>query len=52
MLGQFRRNDLPGMDTPPECPFQSASLGLLDSEYVAVYRLNVTRPFAFGKSKL
>ena len=40
MPGQFRRYDLLGLDAPAERPFQSAPLGLLDSQNVAVYLLN------------
>jgi hypothetical protein len=51
MLGQLRRNDLPGMNAPPECPFKRASLGLFDSEYVAVYRLYICAPICEVKAK-
>ncbi len=47
VLGQFRRNDLMRSDTPPECPFQSAALGLLYSENVTVYCLDGSRPLRF-----
>jgi hypothetical protein len=36
MPGKFRRHDLIRRHAPPECPFQCASLGLLDAERVAV----------------
>jgi len=46
MSGQLRRNDLPGQNTPPECSFQCASLGLFNAKCVAVYLLDGLLPLA------
>jgi hypothetical protein len=48
MFGEFRRNDLMGRHPTPESSFESAPLGLLDSQQISFDLLYGPFPLRFN----